>query len=157
MDKKKFATIGMICSTLFVVMGILVFTGLLGGDASYPSGASYGYDSGYATFGADFYNFVSNNAAEAASASRTAANNVKELCLLIKNVCGVALMGFGLFGVCHFGILRCSFIEEENASKEPESVESVEEAETAESVEETEPVEVTESVNESEMSAEISE
>lgn len=115
MSKKTFATLGMIFSAVIVLASILVFAGALGGDADYPSSAPYSYDSGYASFGADFYTYVSNNTAEAASASRTAANNVRELCDLMRNVCGCFLMGFGLLGICHFGIVRCECQKKETA------------------------------------------
>ena len=60
MNKKTFSTLGMIFSAVIVFLGILVLAGALGGDASYPNSASYLYDSGYATFGGDFYTFVNN-------------------------------------------------------------------------------------------------
>ena len=107
MRKKTFATLGMVFSLVIVLAGILVLTGAMGGDAGSPSSAPYSYDSGYASFGADFYTYVCNNAAEAASASRTAANNIRELCDLLKSVSGCFLMGFGLVSFCHFGIVRC--------------------------------------------------
>lgn len=69
MTKKTFALIGMIISLAIVVCGVLTISGELGGNAHYASGASYLYDSGYASFGADFYTYVSNNAAEAADAA----------------------------------------------------------------------------------------
>lgn len=127
MNKKTFSTLGMIFSAVIVFLGILVLAGALGGDASYPNSASYLYDSGYATFGGDFYTFVNNNAAEAASASYTAAANLQDLCELLKNVCGIFLMGFGLMGVCYFGIQRCKYTEdkktaENSAPAEPEVV-----------------------------------
>ena len=123
MNKKLLATLGMVFSAVLVLASILVFAGAMGGDANYPSSAPYSYDSGYASFGADFYTYVSNNAGEAASASRTAANNVRELCELMKNVCGCFLLGFGLLGFCHFGIVRCECRKQEDAEKaaaEPE-------------------------------------
>ena len=111
MNKKVFATIGMIVSIVIVVMGVLVMTGAMGGNANYPSSAPYSYDSGYATFGGDFYTYVNNNASEAASASRTAASNIRALCELLKNFCGIALIGLGLIGLCAFGIQRCNAAE----------------------------------------------
>ena len=119
MTKKAFATIGMVVSVLIAVMGVLVIAGQLGGQASSASSAPYTYESGYASFGADFYTYVSNNAGEAASASRTAANNIRELCELLTNVSGIFLIGFGLLGVCYFGIHRCSC---EEAKGQPEFV-----------------------------------
>ena len=115
MSKQTFATLGMVFSAVLVLCSILVFIGVMGGEASYPGSAPYSYDSGYATFGGDFYTYVSNNAAEAASASRTAANNVRELCDLMKNVCGLFLLGFGLLGFCHFGIVFCDCRKNETA------------------------------------------
>ncbi len=119
MNKKLLATLGMVFSAVLVLAGILSLAGALGGDANYPSSAPYSYDSGYASFGADFYTYVSNNAGEAASASRTAANNIRELCELVKNVCGCFLMGFGLLGFCHFGIVFCECPKKETVENAP--------------------------------------
>jgi len=105
-SKKTFATVGMIIGVLIAFCGILTIAGALGGDTSYPSGAPYSYDSGYATFGGDFYTYASNNAAEAASAARTTASNLEDIAELLKNVCGVFLMGFGMMGFCFFGAIR---------------------------------------------------
>ena len=135
MNKKTFTTIGMICSAVIFLMGILVMTGAMGGDASGASSASYLYDSGYASFGADFYTYVSNNAAEAASAARTIAGNLKNLSELLKNGLGLLLIAFGMFGVCHFGVLRCDCVEPAApASKESANPtgETAEEEETEE-------------------------
>ena len=104
MTKKTYALIGMIVSLAIVLCGILTISGTLGGDAHYASGASYLYDSGYASFGADFYTYVSNNAAEAADAASTVASNVRSVAELQKNVFGIFLMGFGLMGFCFFGM-----------------------------------------------------
>ena len=104
MNKKTFAIIGVVGGAILIFLGILAMSGSLGGDASNASGSSYLYDSGYASFGADFYTYVSNNAAEAASAARTTAANLRDIAELLKNVSGILLMGFGLFMVCFFGM-----------------------------------------------------
>lgn len=107
MSKKVFATLGMVFGLVIALCGILTITGEMGGDTSYPSSAPYSYESGYASFGADFYTYVSNNSAEAASAARTTASNLEDIAELLKNVCGVFLMGFGMLGLCFFGAMRC--------------------------------------------------
>lgn len=107
MNKKVFAIIGMVVSAIVILMGLLTMTGALGDTGNYPSGASYLYDTGYASFGGDFYSYVNNNAAEAASAAATTANNVRKLCELLSVVSGVFLMGFGAMGLCFFGIQFC--------------------------------------------------
>ncbi len=91
--KKTFSIIGIIFGLLMIVFGILAVSDALGG---FTVAANYPYDSGYATFGADFYSYVSNNAA-------LAARNVRELGNLVKNVSSVLLIGLGLFMVCLFG------------------------------------------------------
>lgn len=106
MNRKVFATLGMIFGLLIALCGILTLSGKLGGDTSYPSSAPYSYDSGYASFGADFYTYVSNNAAETASAARTTAGNLEDIAELLKNVCGIFLIGFGMMGFCFFGAIR---------------------------------------------------
>ena len=106
MSKKTYATLGMILGLIMALSGILTITGAMGGDTSYPSSAPYSYESGYASFGADFYTYVSNNSAEAASAARTTASNLEDIAELLKNVCGAFLIGFGLMGFCFFGTIR---------------------------------------------------
>ena len=104
MSKKSYAVMGMIVGTVMVLMGILTMSGAFGGAADTATSASYVYSSGYATFGADFYTYVTNNAGEAASAGRTTARNLYEIAGLLKNVFGIGLIGFGLFMNCLFGI-----------------------------------------------------
>lgn len=103
--KKLFAILGMLISVAVLICGILTLSGEMGGNTSHPGSAPYSYDSGYATFGGDFYTFVNNNAAEAAAGAYTAANNLQDVAELLKNVCGIFLMGFGAMGFCLFGIL----------------------------------------------------
>ena len=121
LNKKNFSLVGMGISILVVLFGILIMAGAMGGNASYSSG-SYLYDSGYASFGADFYTYVSNNAAEAASASRTAASNLVSIAKLLKNVCGIFLMGFGTMGFCLFGM---AFVDAKAQDPVEESVSTV--------------------------------
>ena len=64
---------GMIFCVLFIILGFVIMFR----DNSCSTASRSGlYDSGLASFGADFYTYVSNNAAEAASAACTAANNI---------------------------------------------------------------------------------
>ena len=141
MNKKIFAIIGVATSAILILMGVLTICGVFGGDTSHSSGG-YSYDYGYATFGGDFYTYVNNNAAKAAYASSAASSNVAELVDLLKNVCSIFMMGFGLFGVCHFGLILCDCIKVVAVKQEIEFVEEAE-AENAES-QETEETEVSE-------------
>ena len=102
--KKVFSIAGMLLGLIAILFGILVMCGSFGGDTSYSNGASYLYDSGYATFGADFYNYVSNNAAEAASAARTAANNLNSLAEFMRTMFGLVFITAGAFMTCFFGM-----------------------------------------------------
>ena len=104
MNKKKFAKVAMIVSLVLVFFGFLMLCGAMGGNTS-SAYSSYTYDSGYASFGADFYTYVSNNAAEAASASRTAANNLDDIATLLKGFGGIFLMGYGLLNFCNYGMI----------------------------------------------------
>lgn len=112
LKRKHFVYAGMIAGLLLVVMGALTLFGVFGPEAYYGS-SNYKYDSGYTEFGADFYTYVSNNAAEAASASSAAAGNAREIGQMLRTVCGIALIGFGLVTVCGFGL---------QLPKEPEAV-----------------------------------
>lgn len=116
MNKKTVSLIAMIVSALIVFFGLLVLAGAMGGDTGIASGSSSGlgylYDGGYAEFGADFYTYVSNNAAaaadaaaEAASAAAKVASNLDEIATLLKSACGIFLMGFGLLSLCHFSMV----------------------------------------------------
>lgn len=124
--KKAFSLIGIISGLVVILLGILVMTGVFGARTDYASSASYTYDSGYATFGADFYNYVVNNAEEAASASRTVASNLNSIAGFLKTVCGIMLMAFGLFMVCLFGCkLEKKTSAQYIAAPKPESAEPV--------------------------------
>lgn len=63
----------------------------------------------YATFGADFYTFVTNNAADAASASHTVASNQIRIFNLMSKFFGYTLITLGGIGVCLFGCLCFSY------------------------------------------------
>ena len=103
--KKIFSIIGIIVGFAFVVVGILSMAGALGGDTSYPGSAPALYDSGYATFGADYYTYSVNNSAEAASAARAAAYNIGDVASYLTMFCGIASMLFGVMVICAFGIV----------------------------------------------------
>lgn len=153
MNKKTISLIAMIVSILVVFFGFLTLVGAMGGDTSTSGGSfdsgSYLYDSGYAEFGADFYTYVSNNAAaaadaaeSAASAARTVAANLDDIATLLKSFCGIFLMGFGLVNLCRFAMIW-------NEAKEAEQIKSAEAAPTEVAIEdevfaEATPVEETE-------------
>ena len=80
-----------------MIVGILSVSGALDGSDYYSMSASYEYDSGYATFGADFYTYSINNTAEIAYAART-----------IANFLGISSILFGLMIMCGFGIVLSS-------------------------------------------------
>lgn len=111
MTKKRLTKVGMVVSILVAICGVLVILGAMGGDTSGPGGAPSYYDHGYASFGADFYSYVSNNSAEAAEAARTTASNLGDIADLLRNVCGIFLIGFGMMGFCVFGIINAGFKE----------------------------------------------
>ena len=121
MNKKLFAIIGVATSVLLILMGLLTICGAFGGDTSYPS-SGWSYDSGYATFGGDFYTYVNNNAAKAAYASSSASSNVAELVDLMKNFCGIFMMGFGLLGLSYFGMSLCDYVTFPAPKQETETV-----------------------------------
>ena len=110
--KKKLSVIGMIIGLAFVVVGILSIFGVLGGETSSPSSVPYYYDSGYATFGSDYYSYSSNNAAAAASAARTTAYNIGHVSDFILTFFGLSSILFGLMVMCGFGIVLASCSKE---------------------------------------------
>lgn len=110
--KKTLSIVGLVVGFAFVVVGILSVSGILGGGTGVPSTAPSYYDAGYASFGGDYYTYSSNNAAEAASAARTAAYNVHYFAQFIETFFGLTSILFGLMVMCGFGILLCSCIKE---------------------------------------------
>ena len=112
--KKGFKILGMIVSIGLVIFGILIMTGTFSSSVSYPGYASSTYDSGYAIFGADFYNYVCNNSAEAADAAKAAAYNTIDIIDLITNSCGVIVLALGLLGFCFFGMMPTGAFKVEN-------------------------------------------
>ncbi len=107
----------------------------------------YADKTGYTIFGGDAYTYMSNNAAKAADAAASAAraaaatyeaadaaanaaaraaNNMVGVNSLISFVGGVLMIGFGIFGTCHFGIIRSDFIETVKEDEVPAEVSSEE-------------------------------
>lgn len=144
MNKKTLSLVGMIVGFVFVLVGILSLSGALGGNTSYPGSAPYSYDSGYATFGADYYTYTVNNGAETASAARTAASNLGDIADFLKIFCGLFSTCFGAVIVCCFGIYRAGLKETEieNVAEETVTEEVADEEVPTEegAVEETEEV-----------------
>ena len=101
--KKAFSILGMIISVVVFLLGMLLISGAFTSSPSSASSASAYYKSGYASFGADFYTYVSNNAEEAASAARTVASNQRDLYRAVITVGGMLMIGAGLISFCAFG------------------------------------------------------
>ena len=66
------------------------------------------YDSGYASFGADYYTYSVNNTAEAASATRTVAANLVHIADFLMVFPGISSILFGMAVICGFGIVLAS-------------------------------------------------
>ena len=104
LTKKNISLIAMIISSLTSLFGLLTLFGAMGGDTGYAN-SSILYDSGLTKFGADFYTYVNNNAAEAAMAARTVASNLDSIADLMKSVCGIFFIVFGLLSLCYFTMI----------------------------------------------------
>ena len=111
--KKTLSAVGMIIGFAFILIGILSFCGALGGNTTYPSSAPYQYDSGYASFGGDYYTYSVNNTAETAIAARRTAGNLDDIADFLKIFCGLSSICFGAVIVCCFGIYRAGLKEAE--------------------------------------------
>ena len=124
MSKKYYAVCGLIIGTIVVILGTLVTSGAIGGNTvtATTSPSSILYSSGYASFGADFYTYVTNNAQEAASAARTIADNQNVIYGFLRSAFGIALIVFGLFMNCLFGCKYAEAKAEKNTTKEAASV-----------------------------------
>lgn len=115
MKKSVISIMGMCFSIAAIICGIFL---LLSKPDEYDLNMhypyiAYGEDSGFATFGSDFYTYVNNNAAQAASSSDRALRNQHEIAKQIQSVegsiCmagGMLLMTFGGIGFCVFGLIN---------------------------------------------------
>lgn len=134
--KKKFLLGGMIAGALIVVFGILAMCGVLGEATSY--GNSSPYDSGFASFGADYYTYSANNSAETASAARATANNLCDISHFLQACCGLFMIGIGIAIFCGFGAVFADccnaskniIIEEESAEDQDNKEEDIVEENT---------------------------
>lgn len=106
--KKALSLTGLFIGLAFVIVGICSISGEFSGVISYPSYAPYGYDSGFATFGADYYTYSVNNTAEAAYGARSAAYNIANVANYLLKFCGISSILFGLMIICGFGIVLYS-------------------------------------------------
>lgn len=104
MNKKVSNIVRLVVCAALIIIGVITLFGGFTGDNYYSSPSNYNYDFGYATFGADFYNFVSNNAAYAAYNTARVAARVSDLIDLIENIFGCAFIATGLLGICKFGV-----------------------------------------------------
>ena len=114
--RKFFAILGILFSCAILYVGLQYLNGnaqIVGGSAvSSPSSASSApsyYDSGYASFGGDFYTYVNNNAAEASRAVRTVASNQIHLFDQMSRLTGILSRFFGFFLISLGGIGLCLF------------------------------------------------
>lgn len=102
--KKLICLVGIIISILIIILGIQTHDYELGGYTYNASSAPSMYDSGYATFGGDFYTYVCNNAEEAASASRTVASNLNAIANFLRQAVGYGFICLGAISCCGFSI-----------------------------------------------------
>ena len=105
--KKVLSWIGILTGITLIITGIVVASGGTGNGLSY--GQSSPYDSGFASFGGDYYTYSVNNIAEATSAASAAASNTADVYRLVEFCLGMFMMFFGIITSCGFGIVLASF------------------------------------------------
>lgn len=123
--KKNFSIIGMITGILLVVVGILSMCEVFGDGNSFGN-HNYQYDSGYATFGGDYYTYVVNNTAEIQDEIDAANSNIMDIAEYMQMAFGLFFICFGILAFCGFGIVYAG-------CKKPlieENIKKVEEIET---------------------------
>ena len=108
--KKAFSITGILAGVVAVILGFCFLGGAFSGSLS--SGGSSPYDSGYASFGGDYYTYSVNNSAETASAARATANNVSDVHDLMQTFFGLFMLMFGIMAICGFGISYASCVNE---------------------------------------------
>ncbi len=97
---RKACLMGSIVGIVAIVAGcVFLFLGV--SYSSYSPGYGY-YDDGYCAFGADFYTYVNNNAAGAASAVRGVGDSLETFGNIVSKGIGIALICFGGFIICLF-------------------------------------------------------
>ncbi len=117
MSRKTYAKIGMVSCAIIAIMGLLILCGAMGGNTQ-DSYGSFGYTNGKASFGADFYTYVNNNAYRAASAAEVTADNLNEIGTLLRWSLGILVLGIGAIGACGFGIVYCGCDKTEQPNEE---------------------------------------
>ena len=103
--KRFFAIIGILFCCAVIYIGVQFLHGEMASEPNTASSTPSYYDSGYASFGGDFYTYVNNNAAEAAKAARTITSNQVYIFRLATQFFGYFLIALGGIGVCLFGVL----------------------------------------------------
>jgi len=128
MNKKLFSMIGMCVSLAIIILGVLLLANV---PSSFLTSADTTYkDSGFATFGTDFYTYINNNAAEAASATQAIAANQNEFFDMLAHIGTIGafmLIAFGALGFCAFGAFSfsaCGSARKENQASEQPSEEN---------------------------------
>ena len=104
--KKVLSWIGILTGVVLIITGIVVASGGTGNSLSY--GQSSPYDSGFASFGGDYYTYSVNNIAEATSAASAAASNTADVYRLVEFCLGMLMMFFGIVATCGFGLVLAS-------------------------------------------------
>ena len=122
--RKVLSVFGMLAAVAMIVMSIVLLTGTNDAervklDSVSPTRSTSSYDSGFASFGGDYYTYsvnnsyiTANNAYEAARMSAFAANRIGVVTdqiaaqtRLIRTASGLSMLCFGLFGLFGFGIV----------------------------------------------------
>lgn len=101
--KNLFSVLGVLVGVIIIICGILFLNGKLAPINGYYVGTISSYDYGYASFGADFYTYVSNNAYIAAQHARGAAEYASQIAKMTRNFFGIFLISFGCLACCLFG------------------------------------------------------
>ena len=101
--KKILSLTAMVVSVIIAFCGILTLCGAFGNADSY--GGSSPYDSGYASFGADYYTYSVNNAAEMVSEANAINNNLRDISDILNAGFGLFMLALGILSFCGFGII----------------------------------------------------
>ncbi|MBQ7399347.1 MAG: hypothetical protein IJW06_02645 [Clostridia bacterium] len=103
--KKTFSIIGILVGVALIIIGIATMGGGLGGNTSHGFTNALNHDNGYTSFGAAFYTYVNNNAAEISENTSQIAWNTDDIGDFLKNFFGIISICFGMITICGFGIV----------------------------------------------------
>ena len=113
--KKILSLIGILTGVAVTIFALCLLCGAF--SKEWSVGGFSSYDSGYASFGADYYTYMVNNSAETTTCVRAVARNIGYIYDLLELCVGTFMLCFGIMSVCGFGIVFADCICSQKGKK----------------------------------------